>query len=59
MFVDPFMNEWSSQDAYERAKAAPDAPPATDPPAVTGSTSIPPWLPLLGLAVVLWLIWRR
>ncbi len=57
MFVDPFMNEWSSQDAYERAKAAPDAPPL-DPIAVTGS-SLPPWLLWLGLGGLLWLLWRR
>lgn len=51
------MNEWSSQDAYERAKAAPDAPPL-DPIAVTGS-SLPPWLLWLGLGGLLWLLWRR
>ena len=61
MFVDPCMNEWSSQDAYERAKAAPDAPPLDSPPMDAGPqpSSIPTWLPLLGLAVLLWLLWRR
>ena len=55
------MNEWSSQDAYERAKAAPDAPPLDSPPMDAGPqpSSIPTWLPLLGLAVLLWLLWRR